>query len=199
MAEHRPLGKPGGARGIQDRSQIVGGDLDDLLAGRRRRSGLGQLTLPGGTQTQHSRYACRSHDRRQGLFSVGRTHEQAWRRILQEITQLLGRVGGIQGYVDRPGTQTAQIQQHGLDRLFDLDHHPVALLHAALLQQAEHLSGTKWHLSVEQAATVDAIEKQRRRIFRKAFEEQGIEIRVVHSYRFLQSSLRFIQPSALTG
>ena len=124
VAEHRPLGPPRRARGVEQRGEVAvlarhGGEILGRALG-----GLRQASLPRRVQSQHPR---------PGLFGGGSQRLGAGRvadedprlGIGQEILDLGRGVSGVQRQEHGPGPNDRQIEDDRLDRLFHLHRHAV--------------------------------------------------------------------------
>ena len=126
VAEHRPLRRPGRARGEADQGRVVGtGSIErtrigvrqvEVGAGDHHRTG-GGLAYPVGL--------CGSVDHRRPRPDVG-----------DDVGQFAGRVGGVGRDDHQPGPQRPDVGHQGVDRRIGRPQHPVARLQARAAQPA---------------------------------------------------------------
>ena len=189
MTEHRPFRTPGGTGCVQDRSQVAAGHIDHLglVGGLFQRRG--QLAVAGTAQAEHRGHIGITRDPGERLLPGRCADKQSRLRIAQEKADLVRRVCGVQRDVDRAGAQAAEIEQHGFDGFFNLNHDPIAPIDTQVMQQALHTGSALRQLGIAQLAVIICVQKQRRRVLREALAEQRIEIGVTHGQRVLQMSL----------
>ena len=132
VGQHRALAAPGGAGGIEDGGEIIGGAWLDFTACAALAGLLHQGAVLLGAQTLDTRHitflaqcACR-------LQHLGLADVQVRPGVAQEVADLLAGVGGIQRQIDRADLQAGQIQDDGLAALVDLHRDAVARCHAQL-------------------------------------------------------------------
>ncbi|EYF04582.1 Hypothetical protein CAP_4402 [Chondromyces apiculatus DSM 436] len=140
VLDHRPLGRPRGARGVDDVGKIA---RLRLVRGWRR--GLLRDLFPVGVQPyqpcvtpgQHLRHArLREHDGHLG--------------VLDHEGQALPRVGGIQRQVRAAGFEDAQQPHHHLDRPLHAEPHQDVGAHAEGAQVVPELVGPRVQLPVRE-------------------------------------------------
>ena len=133
VAEHGALGAPGGARGVDDRRDLIATDGCHRFKRRCLIHSLAQAALSGPVQGEQCR-ACRLGSFTQGGFTVRSGDEQPWLRITQKIGHLGWGVGCIQRHVDGAQTQRRQVQQQGFWRFIDLRQYPITMTYAQRVQ-----------------------------------------------------------------
>ena len=120
MGQHRALGPARGARGVEDRRQIVG------ARGHRRRQRVGsaiaavaQAAAAVGVQRVQRRAASAMPVISRPASPAVADH-QARRCVAEEIVQLRGGIGGVQRQKHQPAAHAGGIDRQRLRRLGDL-------------------------------------------------------------------------------
>jgi hypothetical protein len=83
---------------------------------------------------------------RQGLHQMSilrPDHRQLRARIAKEMLHFMRCIRDVDGYVDGAHAQTSDVEQHRLERLFDLDGYPVSRLDSAPHQGRRDSAGIR--------------------------------------------------------
>ena len=135
MREHRPLGAPGGAGGVEDRGHVVGVDRGNLVERGRRPRPLGERTRSVGLECDRGP-AVFARQRQDRLECAAATHEKAGAGVFDETGDFHRRVVGVQRQVDRADPQYRQVERERLGALADLRDHAVASCNAQFPKQS---------------------------------------------------------------
>jgi hypothetical protein len=131
MAQHRALGAPRGARGIEDRGEVVAASRDRREALGRRARRVGKRALPALVQREHVGDAQPLRERLEPRQRARLRHHRARLGVLEEVGDLAFLVCAVERQVHEAGAQAAQVQQQRLGRLLDLDRDAIARREAA--------------------------------------------------------------------
>ena len=134
MAEHRPLGPPCGAGGVEDRGQIVRPARHVRFHGQRighpgeegARVVVGRV--PDAERLQLGADLLR--DRADGGLVLRVAHHQCRFRVADEVGDFRGGVGGVERQEDRTRPHHGEVEHQGFDGFGNLHGHAVARLHA---------------------------------------------------------------------
>ena len=134
MAQHRALGTPGSARGVEQRGRIAGRADDAVLQGREGCRRIGQGALAVAVEIEHRPHPPMRGERFELPPGLRAAHEQRRLRIAEKIVELRFRIGGVEGEVDEARPQTAEVEEQGTGRLLHLHRHSIALLQTQALK-----------------------------------------------------------------
>jgi hypothetical protein len=176
VGQHRPLGAPGGARGVEDGGEVARAAFQRGEFVRLRCRSGDQRALPGIVEFQHVRHA-----RLRREFVGERAHlrpadEQPRRRILEEMLQLMALVGRVERQEDGASAQAGEIQHQRLGRLFHLRGKAIAGLQAQRDDHVGHACRSALDVAVGPHATVGQDHAGRRGIGGKTGSEKRIEV-----------------------
>ena len=140
MGQHRALGAAGGARGVEQRREVVGRALDRREGFRRRVGRVRQAALALGVERDERR--ARLVGRGLQRLAPGRVaDEDRGLGVADEVLDLGRGVAGVERQEDAAGADRAEVEHDRLDRLLDLGGDPVAGLHAEADEGVGHPAG----------------------------------------------------------
>ena len=125
LAQHCPLGPARGARGIEERGQILCGAVYGVECVGQCGCQIAQRAAAGGVHGFNS-CASRSGDGGQ-CADIGRiTHQQSRTGVADEVIHLGGGVAGVERQKHQPRLNTGRIKRQRIGRFPDLHRHTVA-------------------------------------------------------------------------
>lgn len=152
MGQHGAFRAAGGARGIEDRGEIIGCTRHRL---RQRRGRVGLQF--GGCGDRH---AAPCDHRARGLGD-GVEDQQRGRGVAEEIVELGRGIGGVERHEDRAGGDGGEAEDQRLGRFGDLAEHPIAGAHATRLKGTGPLGHQPAQVGVVEARAVRRVQKRR--------------------------------------
>ena len=174
VGQHGALGAPGGARGVEQRREVVVTDRHDRRLQRFLVESIDQIALTVGVQR---RDLGRSDAERRDLGAPGRVaHDQGRLGIAEEIVELRERVGGVQRQVDRATAQAGEVEQQVRDALLDLDRDPVAGADPQARQARRQAGAALVQAAVGEAAAVRDLDRDALRCGLHPAMDQLVEI-----------------------
>ena len=126
VRQHRPLGAAGGAGGVEDCGEVIGGARDGVELRRGGGDFFGERPVPRDAETFHRRQAefpCEFPRRRK---QVGPAKGQGGLGVAEEIVEFGERIGRVQRQQGGARPKAGEHQHDCVGRLVDLRRHPVA-------------------------------------------------------------------------
>ena len=176
VGQHRALGAAGGARGVEQRGQVVGRTLHRRESLRGRVGRLGQAALALGVERDERR-ARLPRRRLQSLAPARVADEQRRLGVADEVFDLGRGVAGVERQEDAARADGGEIEDDGLDRFLDLRGHPVPGLHAETGQRVGHPAGPRDEIAVGDALAGGGLDRDGilvRDAVREKCEEIGV-------------------------
>ena len=140
VGQHRALGAAGGARGVEQRREIVGRALHRREGFRSRVGRVRQAALALGVE-RDERGAGLVRSGLQRLAPARVADEDRRLGVADEVLDLGRGVAGVERQEDPAGAHRAEVEHDRLDRLLDLGGDPVAGLHAEAGEGVGHPAG----------------------------------------------------------
>ncbi len=159
VAQHRALAAPRGARGVEDRGQVVGRAPRWLVAVAVQRGALQQRAAAIVVEREHVRRAGLERDLRHPAETASGAHHHRRLGVADEVLDLGRLVGGVERQVDEPRAQHRQVQHQRLDRLLGLRRDAAA---GGQLERSQQV-GDHRRAAVEVAPGVAPRRRRRRR------------------------------------
>jgi len=177
VTQHGALGPARGARGVEQRREIVRGPRNGREVRRLAGREIVQRSFAVGVHGQQAR-AVVLGDRRQCVRSFRIAEQQARRRVPGEVADLVGRVGGIERYQHDAGLNAGDVDRERVRRFRDLHGEPVAGPEPCCRQGIRVSRRAVEERTIAQTRPV--AEDQRRRFALAPLGEQRVVERVGH-------------------
>ena len=125
VRQHRALGAPRGARGVEQAGEVVGPADDGLVVGRHAGRQFGDVAVAAPVQHDHGSAAAPGNVAR-GRRGRGVADDHRGPGVGDEVVQLGGRIGRVERLVHATRLERAEVEQDVFGRFLHLHRHPVA-------------------------------------------------------------------------